>query len=142
MPATTHLFERTLPHSKPMLMLSNILQQDERTIHCTSIIETQNPLLVDSCFPAMGGLELLAQASGVLLAFDKSGLPPRPGVIARIKALQLFETPIPVDAEVHIHASFIAGNLDAALVEGHVVHNGQQFCRGSLMLATLSDTVL
>lgn len=142
MPATTDLFARTLPHTKTMLMLSNILQQDERTIHCTSIIETQNPLLVDGCFPALGGLELLAQASGVLLGFDKSGQSPRPGVIARIKALQLFETPIPVDAEVHIHASFTAGNLDAAFVEGRVLHNEQLFCRGSLMLATLSDTVL
>lgn len=142
MSSTAPEFEYLLPHRTPMLMLSSVVQQDEHSIHCTSIVKTQNPLLIDNHFPALAGLELLAQASGVMLSSGEAGHQPRPGVIARIRSLQLHETVIPVGAELHIHASFSAGNLQAALVKGHVLFNEQTFCRGSMMLATLTDTVL
>ncbi len=120
-----------------MLMLSSLLQQDEHFIHCISKIEAQNPLLVDGYFPTLGGLELLAQASGALLGLTSGGKAVRPGVIARIKSFQLLDASIPVGAELHIHARIVAGNLDAAMVEGSVLFNEQAFFTGSMMLASL-----
>jgi predicted hotdog family 3-hydroxylacyl-ACP dehydratase len=140
--STTLLFEKMLPHRVPMLMLSSILQQDKRSIHCSSIIDTQNPLLVDSHFPPIGGLELIAQASGVMLGENKTGQKTSVGVIARIKSLQIYEIAIPAGAELHIHARLMAGNLDAAMVEGHVMFNEFTFCSGTIMLATLPDNKL
>ena len=142
MPPATHLFEHMLPHRAPMLMLSKILLQGKRSIHCSSIIETQNPLLVDGYFPPLGGLELLAQASGVMLGESKTNQETSVGVIARIKSLQILEMAIPVGAELHIHAKLMAGNLDAAMIEGHVLFNERTFCSGTMMLATLSDVEL
>ncbi|MEE9492707.1 MAG: hypothetical protein V3W04_04945 [Gammaproteobacteria bacterium] len=142
MPPATQLFEHILPHRAPMLMLSKILLQDKRSIHCSSIIETQNPLLVDGYFPPLGGLELLAQASGVMLGESKTNQETSVGVIARIKSLQILEMAIPVGAELHIHAKLMAGNLDAAMIEGHVLFNERTFCSGTMMLATLSDVEL
>lgn len=142
MSSAGELFETCLPHGRPMLMLSDVLQQDEHTIHCTSIIEVNNPLLIDGHFPVLGGLELLAQASGVMLGLLKSGQKPGPGVIARIRALQITETTIPVGSKLHIHARFTAGNRNAALVEGRIQFNQQTFCHGSLMLATLTNLTL
>ena len=71
-----------------MLMLTSVIQQAEKSIHCTSVIAPENPLLLNNCFPVAAGLELLAQASGIMLGGQETGEEPRVGVIARIKSLQ------------------------------------------------------
>ncbi|MEE9342041.1 MAG: hypothetical protein V3V12_00230 [Gammaproteobacteria bacterium] len=139
MPDERAMFERILPHRQSMLMLTSVAQQAEKSIHCTSIIKPQNPLLIDNHFPILGGLELLAQASGIMLAKQETSQRPKVGVIARIKSLQLTETIIPIAAEIHIHARFLGGNRDAAIIEGDVLMENKIFCSGTLMLATLPD---
>lgn len=126
-----------LLHQPPMLMLSSILDRHEQSICCTSIIDSRNPLLMDGLFPAIGGLELIAQASGVLLGLHNTGHPVKPGVIAQIKRFTLEPADIPVGSEVYVHARLQAGGADAALVEGEVLFAARQFFSAVLMLALL-----
>lgn len=128
-----------LPHQAPMLMLSEVLQHDNEQIHCTSQIERNNPLLSKGNFPCTGGLELLAQASGVLFGIKHSESEVRPGAIVQIKSFQVSDTPIPIGSELQIHAQFLGGSAEAALFEGHVLLEECQIFQGSLMIALLPE---
>ena len=129
--------EQLLPHRPPMLMLTAILEQGSDSVHCTSVIDAQNPLLSDGLFPVAGGLELLAQAAGTLLGTRAHGNAARPGAIVQVKSFQAEPLDIPVGAELHIHARYQAGTAEAALFEGEVRFNEQCFFTGTLMIALL-----
>jgi predicted hotdog family 3-hydroxylacyl-ACP dehydratase len=128
-----------LPHRPPMLMLSGILGRQEQSIHCTSIIDPLNPLLAGGRFPAIGGLELIAQAAGVLLGLQTGGNSARPGVIVQVKCFTVEQADIRAGSELHIHTRLQAGGADAALVEGEVLFADRQFFSGVVMLALLPD---
>lgn len=128
---------RYLPHRPPMLMISGVLARREQSIHCVSIIEPRNPLLVDGRFPALGGLELVAQAAGVLLGLQHGGQSARPGVIVQVKQFTLEPADIPAGSELQVHARVQAGGPDAARVEGEVLFADRQVFSGVLMLALL-----
>lgn len=130
---------RYLPHRPPMLMVSGVLARHEQSIECVSIIGPRNPLLVGGRFPPIGGLELVAQAAGVLLGFRRAGQPVRPGVIVQVKRFSLDPAEIAVGSELHIHVRVQAGGPDAALVEGEAVFADRQFFSAMLMLALLPD---
>ncbi|MCP4409484.1 MAG: hypothetical protein GY807_17380 [Gammaproteobacteria bacterium] len=130
-------FEQLLPHRPPMRMLTAILAQNTVDIHCASVIDAHNPLLHDGLFPVTGGLELLAQAAGILLGARSPGNTARPGAIVQIKSFHLEQVSIPVSAELHIHAHYQAGSADAALFEGKVTFDDRCFFTGSLMIALL-----
>ncbi len=128
---------RYLPHKPPMRMVSRIVSRAERSIHCTGIIDARNPLVTDGRFPAIGGLELVAQAAGVLLGLASAGAPARPGVIVQVKRFSIEPAEVPVGAELHIHARLQAGGADAALVEGEVFLDDRPFFSALVMLALL-----
>lgn len=130
-------FERLLPHRPPMLMLTTVLAQDTDDVHCASVIDAHNPLLCDGLFPVTGGVELLAQAAGILLAARTPGNAARPGAIVQVKSFHLEQVPIPVGAELHIHAHYQAGSADAALFEGEVTFDDRCFFTGTLMITLL-----
>lgn len=130
-------FERLLPHRSPMLMLSALLTLDAEQIHCSSIIAANNPLLQDDRFPASGGLELLAQAAGVLFGSRSPDNAARPGAIVQVKTFSAAPTSVAVGSELHIHAHYRGGNTDAALFDGEVKHCGQCLFSGALMIAML-----
>ncbi len=132
-------FSGLLPHQPPMLMLTRLMTQDTDNIHCSSVIDEHNPLLRDGLFPCTGGLELLAQAAGLLFAAHSSGNAVRPGAIVQVKSFRIKPAVIPVGAELHIHAHYRAGNADAALFEGEVTFNEQHIFTGSLMIALLPE---
>ena len=137
--ATLKPFERLLPHRPPMLMLTAILEQESDSVHCTSMIDTQNPLLSDGLFPVTGGLELLAQAAGTLLGVRAPDNAARPGAIVQVKSFQAEPLDIPVGAELHIHARYQAGTAEAALFEGEVMFGKQRFFTGTLIIALLPE---
>ena len=136
-PAGDNEFERLLPHRPPMLMLTAMLAQDTDRVHCTSVIDSGNPLLRDGQFPAIGGLELLAQAAGALLGRRTSGNAVRPGAIVQVKSFRVEPASFPVGAELHIHVRYQAGSADAALFEGEVTFHEQCVFAATLMIALL-----
>ena len=138
MTSTVHReFEQLLPHRPPMLMLTAILEQDTKSVHCTSVVDAQNPFLRDGLFPVMGGMELVAQAGGTLLGARAPGNIARPGAIVRVKSFQVEPMCIGVSAELHIHARYQAGSAEAAIFEGEVTFDEQCFFTGTLMIALL-----
>ena len=132
-------FEQLLPHRPPMLMLTAILEQESDSVHCSSVIDAQNPLLSDGLFPVTGGLELLAQAAGTLLGVRAADNAARPGAIVQVKSFQAEPLDIPVGAELHIHARYQAGTAEAALFEGEVMFGEHRFFTGTLMIALLPE---
>jgi predicted hotdog family 3-hydroxylacyl-ACP dehydratase len=138
MTSTAHSdFEHLLPHRPPMLMLTAILMQDTGSVHCTSVIDAHNPLLQNGLFPATGGVELLAQAAGILFGACAHGNAARPGAIVQVKSFRVEQARIPVGAELHIHARYQAGTADAALFEGEVNFGEQCVFTGTLMVVLL-----
>lgn len=129
--------QRLLPHRPPMLMLTSIASQHADQVHCTSVIQADNPLLHDGLFPVTAGIELLAQAGGTLLGAQSEDAAARPGAIVQIKTFRLEPMRIPVNAEIHINARYQAGSSEAALIEGEAACDGQRFFSGTLMIAML-----
>jgi predicted hotdog family 3-hydroxylacyl-ACP dehydratase len=130
-------FDQYLPQRRPMRMLSEVLDHDDRQIRCRCHIEANNPLLKDGLFPVTGGLELLAQSSGLLLGLAQHV--PERGVagIVQLKTFQVQAVDIPVTADCIVQARLLGGGVDAAQFEGEVYYNEQQFFAGTLMLAQL-----
>ncbi|VAW77150.1 hypothetical protein MNBD_GAMMA13-803 [hydrothermal vent metagenome] len=132
--------ELVLPHQGPMRMISQVLTHNSEHIHCNACIRADNPLLVGACLPAYVGIELLAQASGLLLGARRQDTDtPGPGAIVQIKSFRLQEADIPVGTTLHVRAYFEAGNTEAALFTGEVLLNDQQILEGSLMIALLEE---
>lgn len=128
-----------LPHEPPMLMLTSVEHCDETRVHCRSLIQEDNPCLSDGIFPAYGGLELLAQASGVLLGKISRQNNPELGAIVQVKHFELNDISIPPGSLVDIHASFLGGSDEAAQFEGRVYFDSHQFFEGRLMIALLEE---
>ena len=126
-----------LPHQPPMRMLGHLLALDADRIHCNAIIAADNPLLRDGRFPAIGGLELLAQAAGALFGSRSAEKAAQPGAIVRVKRFSLQPISVAVGTELHIHASFRGASADAALFDGQVLLAEQCLFSGSLMIAIL-----
>lgn len=125
-----------------MLMLTSLLSHDDDSVHCTSTLRADNPLLQDGLFPVTSGVELLAQAGGILLGTRARDAAHQPGAIVQIKSFQVDALRIPVGAKIHIHAHYQAGSAEAALFDGKVIYNNQPFFTGTLMIALLpTDSV-
>ena len=123
-----------LPHRPPMLMLTEVVNEETRAIHARATIAADNPLLDAGLFPAFAAIEPLAQACGLLLGGQGAV---RPGAIVQIKTFTLEPRPIPIAAALDIHARYQAGSADAALFDGEVTLAGQAVLSASLMIAFL-----
>lgn len=130
-------FDSLLPHRQPMLMLSQVVEQDDKNIHCTACIKANNPLLQNGSFPAISGLELLAQAAGALLGLQTNSPQVRPGAIVKVNSFQIWDSTVPAGSVLHIYASLLGGSTEAALFDGEVRCGEQKFFSASLMIAML-----
>mgnify|MGYP001823953686 CR=1 FL=1 len=129
-----------LPHRPPMLMISEVVSWDHERAHFRVVIQADNPLLTDSLFPAVGGIELLAQASGILLAVrEGGGGTGRPGAIAQIKSYEVGTGAVPVGDSLDIHANVRGGNEMAAMFDGQVIWQQELLFEGSLMITLLRE---
>jgi predicted hotdog family 3-hydroxylacyl-ACP dehydratase len=129
--------ERYLPQRRPMRMVSEVLEYADKRIRCRCRIEADNPLLEAGVFPVHGGLELLAQSSGLLLGLAQHGDMPRVAGIVQVKSFRLQTVPIPVAADCIVQARLLGGSPDAAQFEGEAFYNERDFFSGTLMLAQL-----
>lgn len=136
-----------LPHTPPMLMLSEISGYTDETMDGLSRIRTDNPLLEGERFPCLGGIELFAQLAGVLFgirnaqhrpsSFSGSTVinnPPR-GAVVQVKSFELGDVDIQIGAELKIHANFLGGSEQAAKISGTVYFGEQRVFEGTLMIA-------
>lgn len=132
-----------LPHSGPMLMLSEVISHDKQSIRCTSKIQLDNPLLVEDKFPEIGGIELFAQAAGLLFGVRKADTEQesdkRPGAVIQIKSFALQAADIGIGDELDIIADYIGGSQDAVMIEGEVRFQNKSIFTGSLMIALFKD---
>ena len=128
-----------LPHRAPMLMLTEVVQQQADNIHCRGIIRADNPMLEHGQFPATAAIEPLAQAAGLLLGERTPGEASRPGAIVQIKTFQAEVISIPIGAEIQVHARYLAGSADAAMFEGEVSMGSQTILSAELMIALLPE---
>ena len=129
--------DQYLPQRRPMRMVSAVLDYDARRIRSRCRIEADNPLLENGLFPVRGGLELLAQTSGLLLGLTQHAAERRVAGIVQVKSFRLEAVDIPVAADCIVQARLLAGSLDAAQFEGEAYYNEQLFFAGTLMLAKL-----
>lgn len=132
-----------LPHSGPMLMLSKLIHHDTQSIRCSSKIRADNPLLMEDKFPALGGVELFAQAAGLLFGLRKADTAleadHRPGAVIQIKSFTLQAVDIGVGDELDISAEYIGGSADAVMMQGEVSFKNNSIFKGSLMIALFKD---
>ena len=128
-----------LPHSGPMLMLSELIYHDVQSIRCNSIIQADNPLLVQAKFPVLGAVELFAQAAGLLFGLRKADSAlesdKRPGAVIQIKSFALQAADISVGDVLDISAEYIGGSQDAVMMKGEVRFQKHKLFEGSLMIA-------
>lgn len=129
--------DQYLPQRRPMRMVSAVLDYDARQIRSRCRIEADNPLLENGLFPVRGGLELLAQTSGLLLGLAQHAAERRVAGIVKVKSFRLEAVDIPVAADCIVQARLLAGSLEAAQFEGEAYYNEQLFFAGTLMLAQL-----
>lgn len=129
--------DRYLPHRRPMRMVSEVLDCDAQQIRCRCHIASNNPLLESDSFPVRGGLELLAQSSGLLLGLAQQDREQRVAGIVQVKSFRLHAVHIPVAADCIVQARLLGGGPGAAQFEGEAYYNEQEFFAGTLMLAQL-----
>jgi len=123
-----------------MRMITRVVAHDDRHIHCRVCVRTDNPLLVDGRLPVYAGIELLAQASGLLLGARRpETATPDSGAIVQIKSFRLEDTDIQVGTILHVYANFEGGSMEAALFTGEVRLDDEQILEGSLMIALLEE---
>jgi len=110
-----------LPHQKPMLMVMEIVTHDHQKLTSRATIDEDNPLLERGKFPGYGGLELLAQASGLFLGLQFAG-EVRPGAIVSVRDMQVNTPWVEVNESLTIETHFLGGSEHAAMFQGQVLH--------------------
>ena len=90
MPQKSTLCQR-LPHTGKMCLLERVVEWDEDTIQCAAVSHLciDNPLRNNTGLPAVSGVEYAAQAMAIHGSLVFSDSSPKPGVLARLKNLEL-----------------------------------------------------
>ncbi len=127
-----------LPHRKPMLMVSKITAYDDQTLTAQGRIDADNPLLVEGRFPGHGGLELLAQASGLFLGTRFSG-EARPGAIVSVRDMQVHMPWLAVNDSLTIETRFLGGSESAAMFQGQVLQNQSVVMEATLTVSSFPE---
>ena len=146
---------RYLPHSQPMLLLSEVLSIDEQMLQATSLIEPENPFLENRLFPCAAAIEVVAQAAGVLFTYTQkqtrlksdaskqqnndNNQHSQSGAVVQLKTFELGDAEIHVGSELKISVNFIGGSDKAILVSGDVCMNEHMIFKGTLMIALFKD---
>ena len=127
-----------LPHQKPMLMVSEIVTHDDQTLTARATIDEDNPLLESGRFPGHGGLELLAQASGLFLGVRFAG-EARPGAIVSVRDMQVHSPWIEANESVTIETRFLGGSESAAMFQGQVIHQQSVVMEAMLTVSSFPE---
>jgi len=127
-----------LPHQKPMLMVSEIVTYDDQSLTARATIDEDNPLLDSGRFPGHGGLELLAQASGLFLGLQFAG-EARPGAIVSVRDMQVHTPWLSVNDSLTIETRFLGGSESAAMFQGRVMHHQSVVMEAMLTVSSFPE---
>ncbi len=130
--------ESMLPHRKPMLMISAVLESSDEQLIALSRIDANNPLLQDGCFPGYGCLELLAQASGLFLGLKMQG-EAEPGAIVSVRDMHIKKCSLALDKDLYIETNFLGGSGSAAMFQGVVRQSDEIVMQASLTVSSFSQ---
>ena len=140
-----------LPHSAPMLLLSQIIDVNDGTLRASVKIKADNPFLQDNHFPCVGAIELVAQAAGVLIgkkaaqatkrAADVEMPDQRNGAVIALKSFELGSLAIAVGNELIVSVSYVGGSDHAAVASGDVFYGEQLVFKGTLLIALFSGLI-
>lgn len=142
-----------LPHALPMRMLEDVVAHTDTTLRSKCTISAGNPFLQGNVFPVVTGVELLAQAAGVLFGLRKVGihdsagvlgqkgldLATANGVVVQIKIFEVFRHFIPTGAELEISVEHIGGTDDVVMMEGVLDYGQQTILTVTLMIAMFQE---
>ena len=132
-----------LPHSGPMLMVSEVLTYSEKSIQCVSTIRQHNPLLSKKIFPCLGAIELFAQAAGLLFSLrnvrSDQNATKLAGAVVQLKSFEIQSTIIPVGSKLLLNANYIGGNEMVVMMEGTVDYKSETIFTGNLMIALFGE---
>ena len=137
-----------IPHTPPMLMLSDIEELNQKSLRTSVRIGVDNPFVEKGRFLCAGAIELFAQAAGVLLGQSLSGSSANQdsqqpaslaGAVVQLKQFELGEIHIPPGSDLQVSAHFLAGTAQAGMMEGEVNFDNQTVFKGTLMIALFKD---
>ncbi|MEJ2608852.1 MAG: hypothetical protein P8179_01930 [Candidatus Thiodiazotropha sp.] len=130
--------EVMLPHRKPMLMIDQVLERNERSLVTSARIDKDNPLLQGGRLPGHAGLELIAQASGLLLGLTHEG-EAKPGAIIAIRGMQVNIPWLEANALITIETEILGGGEAAAMFHGRVLLNGNAAVEATITVSTFFE---
>lgn len=130
--------ESMLPHRKPMLMISKLLDYDDQKLSAQAVIHEDNPLLESGMLPGHAALELVAQASGLFLGLNLSG-EAKPGAIVSVRDMQVHTPWIACGESLMIETQFLGGSESAAMFQGRVMHDQTLVLETTLTVSSFSE---
>ena len=133
-----------LPHGESMVMLDRVVHFDANTIQCTaeSHRDANNPLRVNGVLPALAGVEYGAQAMALhgALASAPASAPPKPGLLAALRNVELFCQRLDIyEDELTVEAGLLAVHLNAARYDFALSVRNRTLCRGQANVVFLED---
>jgi predicted hotdog family 3-hydroxylacyl-ACP dehydratase len=127
--------ETMLPHRRPILMVDQVVEHSDRRLITTTRIDKENPLIEGDRLPGHAGLELIAQASGLLLGLTCEG-EARPGAIVAIRGMQVSKPWLELSAQITIETEILGGGEDAAMFHGKVLLNGDTAVEATITVSS------
>jgi len=124
-----------LPHRKPMLMLTSLLEYNNDSLSAAAVIEADNPLLHNGQLPAHATLELIAQASGLFLGLngeESNG----PGAIVSVRNMQVYDALIETGTMLSIDTRCMGRSGQAAMFNGRVHCNQETVLTATLTVSS------
>jgi len=133
--------EVMLPHRKPMLLVSEVLTYNAHGLTALASIHDDNPLLELGQFPGHAALEMLAQASGLLLGLRCAG-EVRPGAIVSVRDMQVHVARLFPGDQMKIETNFLGGIESAAMFKGAVMQGETPVLEATLTLSQFPEGVM
>ena len=92
--------EALIPHRGPALMLRHVLELDDDSLECVAAIPAESGFVAGGEAPSLVGIDVLAQAAGVLEAFrgrhDREG-GPRVGYLVGVREARFDRAVLPAE---------------------------------------------
>lgn len=129
--------EGCIPHAGRMVLLDAVVRWDATRIACSAMPPTaHHPLMRDGAVPSVAAAEYAAQAAAVHGFLLDRPASPRPGLLAKLTAVELEASWIPHDrGTVIVMAELMSRTAAGCLYDFEVACDRTPIARGRLMVA-------
>jgi len=119
-----------IPQRKPMIMISTLVEADEKHAVTTLSLTRDNIFVKNDIFTEPGIVENIAQTAAVQAGyyFSLNNIPVPIGYIAMVKNLEITNLP-PVDSVITTRISIKSKVMDITMVDGWVKLNNLEIAR-------------